>query len=249
MKRVQELFIIRSFKYCTANKSFLLLVVLLLMSLLFYHQHYDDLIVEILVETVILILVMGYGLQITSDIINHGKRLPKIMPKKIIKLGIKSLIITFIYFSIQITILGFIASELHFPYFELEEIVLDSHEIFNLFYTHDPVNTVFFIILSLIATYLTVFFMEMALAQMADGGKLINSFNPVYLTKIINKIGFRRYALDYTMVIISMAILTYINILIYDIPYVNLFLRTFVILMILVIEYGAIGLIYRESKE
>lgn len=248
-KHVEESLIVRAFRYCTSSLTFLALI-LILFFIIFISQdfHFDD-ITDFIISLAVGVIFLGYCLQITNDIINYGKRLPKIQPKKVLIYGVKGLIVFNVYFIIQGVILHFIAMNLNFPTFELDEALLSLTETIKLFYTHNPLHTTIFIILSLLITYITVFFMEMALAQIADDGKLINSFNPKFLKEIIDRIGWKKYIIDYTIVIVTISLLSFMNVLAFNIPYLSIIIITFLGLMIFVIEFGAIGLIYRENKE
>ena len=248
MSYLEKSLIKRSFDYCTYNKKFLALMIVLLIIITFIDEYPKYDLLELITSITIIILITGYGLHITQDIINFGKRLPKIEPKKLIKLGVKGSVILTITFLFQSVLLHFIAVNLNFPKIEVKEVFLNIPTIIRLFYVHNPVHTVIFILLSFAITYITVFFMEMALAQLADGGKFINSFNIIHIKKIIDKIGWKNYSADYTLVILSICILTYINIHLPNIAYVSFIVSLFLKLMIIVIEFGSIGLIYREIK-
>ena len=58
--------------------------------------------------------------------------------------------------------------------------------------------------------------MELALARLADGGKLKNAFNFPHIKHAIDIIGWRKYAWGYTKIIFSIVILTFI--IHYNIP-------------------------------
>lgn len=248
-KHVEESLIVRAFKYCTSSIKFLALILILFYIVFSMLNTEMNGYLNWIVPIILAIPILGYSLQITHDIINYGKKLPKIQPKKLFLYGIKGWIVFNVYIFIQLYLLEFIAINLNFPQFELEDAMLELTETISLFYTHNPLYTAIFIILSIIITYILVFFMEMALAQIADDGKFLNSFNPLYLKKIIDRIGWKKYTREYTLVIFSISLLSFINLLVYDVPVLNLIVVTFLGLMIFVIEFGSIGLIYRESKK
>lgn len=109
-----------SMDYCLKNKPFFLLLVVLLFILASTTSILDNDIFNF--GTLIFsVIVTGYGLQVTHDVINDGTGLPKIMPKKVIVLGIKGFIITIVYTSIQYALLFLIAWGLNFPLFDLED--------------------------------------------------------------------------------------------------------------------------------
>ena len=76
-----------SLNYCLENKAFFLFVLFLLFILKLI-PIYADGYVETFASVIICVIIMGYGLQVTEDIIRGGTRLPKIMPKKVIILGL-----------------------------------------------------------------------------------------------------------------------------------------------------------------
>ena len=69
-----------SYKYCTENIPFFVFVLILMFGSSFIINLVDSVIVG---PVIVSILMMGYGLQVTRDIIHGGNRLPKIMPKDI----------------------------------------------------------------------------------------------------------------------------------------------------------------------
>lgn len=232
-----------SFEYCTANKAFFLFVLFLIFVCNFLTVMFDSHFIGPIVMTLIM---TGYGLQVTQDIISGGTRLPKISPKKIIVLGIKGTVIFVFYGFIQIFLLAFISDMLKFPVFEIEELIMNYNETIHLFMTHEPVSFVIFVISGLILVYVTVFFMELALAKLAESGKLRNAFRFFKIRQAIDIIGWREYAIDYSKIILSIVVLTFL--LRYEIP-VNIIdssIDAVLSFMIFIIEYVGIGRIYRE---
>ena len=151
--------------YCSYNKKFLLFIlVLLFISSLIqnYVRMQGDYYDWILLKIIVFIIVSGYGLSITQSRINHGKELPKINVKDIILLGIKSSIVTAIYLFVQGFILSFVCSTLGFPLFDLEELLFNWSDTIHMFFQHEPVNTILFIVFGSILFYITTFFMEIA---------------------------------------------------------------------------------------
>ena len=97
--------------YCSYDKKFLLFVfVLLFISSVIQNyvrangKEHELLFLQILV----FIVISGYGMSITKSRINHGKRLPKIVIKDIVFLGIKAGITSLVYFFIQMMILTYV---------------------------------------------------------------------------------------------------------------------------------------------
>lgn len=162
--------------YCMENKLFFLFV-LIIFTLLEYSTDIVQGDISIFAILISPILVMGYGIQIIEDVINGGIRLPKIMPKKVLIFGLKGIIIRMFYVSIQGGLLYLIAINLNFPVFEIEELFLEYHETMMLIFNHDMVAFFIFMCSGFIITYVTVFFMELSLARLADGGKLREAFN------------------------------------------------------------------------
>lgn len=81
-----------SYKYCTENIPFFVFVLILMFGSSFIINLVDSVIVG---PVIVSILMMGYGLQVTRDIIQGGNRLPKIMPKDIFLFGIKGYVLFF----------------------------------------------------------------------------------------------------------------------------------------------------------
>ena len=86
--------------YCTYNKPFFLLVFILFFVLEYFMDTYSNFNTKraFLIVMLINIILCGYGMTISRDRMNNGIRLPKIMIKDIIVLGIKSyIVLPFIY--------------------------------------------------------------------------------------------------------------------------------------------------------
>ena len=221
-----------SFEYCTENKLFL-----------------KNNSISIIIPFIIELIMIGYGLQVTRDIINGGIRLPKIMPKKIIGLGIKGMAVILFYVGIQVFILALVSLNLNFPQFELEELILQYNETIHLFMTHDHISCLIFIISGFIVVYITSFFMEMALARLADGGSIKNAFNFPRIKHAIDVIGWKNYTWGYTKIIIAIVILTHL--LNYRIPIqpIDTVVDSILSLLIFIIEFMGIGHVYKVYKE
>ena len=195
---------------------------------------------------IVLLIVLGYGLKITHDVINGGKSLPKIKLNELINFGLKGTVVYTFYLTIQVSVLGLISILFDFPIFELEEFILNISETIALLHEHNPINFIIFLLLGLITVYVTIFFMEIALAILADGGKLKESFNFSKIRDIISTIGWNHYAIDYTKIVLAVVILISIR----DLFDFNVLL-SFVVSVItdilaFVVEYRGIGNIYRE---
>ena len=235
-------FIEKTVEYCTVNKLFFCFVLGLLFVCQFITDYFDSVIIG---PIIIAIIMMGYGLQVTQDIINDGKRLPKIMPRKVISFGLKGYFIFIFYVMIQAFLLAIVSVNLNFPEFELEEFIINYNDTLRLFMTHDPVNCAIFVISGFVIVYVTSFFMELALARLADGGKLLNAFNFPRIKHAVDIIGWKNYALDYTKIILSIVILTHL--LHYRVPFqlIDSIFDTILSFLIFIIQYIGIGEAYK----
>ncbi|WP_458405636.1 DUF4013 domain-containing protein [Methanobrevibacter sp.] len=235
-----------SFKYCTKNIWFFLFVITLIV------------IFQIITEaeflhpfgSIIYIIVLeGYGLQVIEDVSNGGERLPKIMPKKIIMYGVKGFIIQLFYLSIQGFLLSSIALNLNFPEFEIEELLLNFPEFINLLYSHDFGTFLIFVISGFIIVFFTVFFMEIALARLANGGQLRQAFNFPRIKHVIDIIGWKKYAIGYSKIIFSVVILLFINNHLMNDDIISLLISFLISVLIFVIEYRGMGSVYKVYLE
>ena len=90
--------------------------------------------------------------------------------------------------------------------------------------------------------------MEISLARLADGGRILGAFNLLSVKRCIDTIGWRHYTMDYTKIMISITILAYIQ---YGIDFLGFFdsiLDLIIGLLIFIIEFIGIGKIYQEYK-
>lgn len=195
---------------------------------------------------IVLLIVLGYGLKITQDVIRGGKSLPRIKLNELINFGLKGIVVYTFYLTVQVSVLGLISILLDFPIFELEEFILNISETIALLYEHNPVNFIIFILLSLITVYVTVFFMEIALAILADGGKLKKSFEFSRIRDIISTIGWNHYAIDYTKIVLAIVILISIRCLLDSYGVLSFIICVITDILAFVVEYRGIGNIYRE---
>jgi hypothetical protein len=236
--------------YTTYNKPFFLFILVLFFILCVIKMSFEDMDTDAwLLAFVPYVFISGYGMIITKDRINHGKRLPKILIKDVIVLGIKSTVVSGVYIIVQGAILEFISSPLNFPEFDLEDMLMNMPETMNLLYSHNPVHTVVFIVSSLIVFYFTMFFMEMALAKLADTGSIRDAFNLHGIKKIIDVIGWRTYVKDYTQIIVPIGL--YSLLLNIDIPILVLSYayQMVLVMLIFITQYVGIGDVYNIFKE
>lgn len=238
--------------YCSYNKSFLLFILaLLFVSSLIQNyvrtngDYYDWMLLRILV----FIIVSGYGMSITQSRINHGKRLPKIIIKDIFSLGIKSNIITTIYLFIQGFILAHVCSALGFPPFDLKNLLLNWSDTIHMLFYHEPTSTILFVFVGAAVFYISAFFMEISLAKLADTKSIWPALNLLSIKRSIDVLGWRNYAKDYTLIVLTIVILSYL--IHYDIPFTFLdsIIDMFLSFLIFVTQYLGIGAVYCKIKD
>ncbi|WP_458456145.1 DUF4013 domain-containing protein [Methanobrevibacter sp.] len=232
-----------SLEYCMGNKLFFLLLLLLFLILEISTDIYAKLIIT---PFILLFIISGYGLQVIHDVINGGVRLPRILPKKMISYGIKGFIVFFFYIFIQMFVMMLITNYLHFPEFDLEDIFLEFGRTVHLFYSHDILSFVIFIVSGFLIVYLTTFFMELALAKLADGGSLKDAFNFRLIKHAIDIIGWGNYIRDYSAILFSIIVLSFFNLMLSPYAHINVIAGTITDFLIFIIEYRGMGLIYDE---
>lgn len=245
----------RAGKYCFSNIKNLAVILILIYSidvLNILSANYRDTALIYILSILTLIITMittGYGLVVTRDVIHGGKELPPIFIRDSIGFGIKSSAITIVYLGVQLIILTYIALFFHFPKFELEGLLLDIEGTRNLLFAHDIAITILFLILSAIVFYTSVFFMEISLAILADEGHLRKTLNIIHIKECIDTIGWRHYFADYTKIIISIVILTYLKYGIESFHIIDGFADLLFGFLIFAIEYLGIAWTYKEYKE
>ncbi len=233
-------------QYCTSNRKFFIFV--FAQFLLF--ECITNTVGGILKTTslIVLMVVLGYGLKVTQDVMNGGESLPKITLKELVNFGWKGVIVYTFYLTIQGSILGLISLRMHFPEFDLEEIILKIPETIELFYQHDALSCIIFLASGIITVYTIVFFMEIALARLADGSSLRDAFDFRGIKHSIDVIGWNEYFIDYTIIILAVVILIYINELFYSYGIVGIIIRVITDILAFTVEYRGIGNVYREYK-
>lgn len=202
-----------------------------------------------MIQAIVTVFATGYGLSITRDRINHGYRLPKIIPKEILILGIKGCIVYMVYFTFQFYILNYIASIYEFPLFTLEEFLLDFSDNFHILVYADHKNALTFFSLSGIIFYITTFFGETGLAKLADTKSLSLAFNLNSVYKSISLLGWKNYAMDITSITIAIVILGYLGSLELFNSWINTIWGTFFGFLMYVTQYLGIGAIYSKIKD
>lgn len=242
----------RVWDYCTYSKKFLAFVLILLFISAFiqnYVQIMGNSLEVTLIDLLVIILLGGYGMTITRDRINHGKRLPKIQIKEILVFGIKSTIVIFIYVYVQGVIVDYICSPLHFPPFDLEDMLLNWSHTLHMLYTHNPINTIIFLVVGAVLFYASSFFMEIALAKLADTNNMWSSFNLISIKRSIDVIGWRNYTKEYTLIILVIVFLSYL--MSFEVPFffIDALKDVFLSFLIFATQYLGIGAIYCNIKD
>ena len=237
--------------YCTYNKPFFILI-LILFSIINYTENYYNQFDDpraFLIFIACFMVITGYGLTITRDRANNGVRLPKIMPRDILVLGAKALVVTTVYLIAQGLLLTMICYPLGFPEFDLESMLFNYKDTLYLLFTHSPLYTFIFMTLGAITFYISVFFMEIALARLADTGRLRGSFNLRTIKRIIDVIGWRYYAKECTLIILAMVFLGFLKS--YEIPihYLDFVVDFVLALLIFATQFMGFGAAYAKFKE
>ena len=238
--------------YCIYNIPFFAFVFILLYAIYFIANHSLGIFpttIQLIFILIILFFLSGYGMTITRDRINHGYRLPKIMPKDVFVLGIKSFILLLIFLIIQAGILDLIAHHFNFPTFNLEHMLLYSRETIQMLFSHEPVDTMIFLSCSAVVFYISTFFAEMGIAKLADTNSLREAFNFKANFKSIGLFGWKNYTRDVTTIIISIVILSYLKS--FPIPnfWLNSLWNTFFAFLIFATQSLGIGAVYCEIKD
>lgn len=189
-------------------------------------------------------LFTGYGLCVIADITNDGKQLPRLQVKKTLSMGIRGAVVMMVYLSIQIAATGLISYSLGFPDFELEEMILNFSHTLHMLLNHNPLHSIIFMIAGVIITYVTVFFMEIGLGMIANGEPFKNSFNLKLIKQKIDRIGWADYGVEYSIVISSIIILTAIGDIFSDFGILQIVVK----FLIFIIEFVAMGVIYKKSR-
>lgn len=237
-------------KYCSYNKPFFLFVLLLygILNLIqdIYVDSRDFWILLLLLA--ITIVIIGYGMTITRDRMNNGVRLPKIIIKDVLVLGVKSYIVFIVYLFIQGSILDWIFSPFNFPRFELEDMLLDLPNTMNMLISHNHLHAMIFVVVGSILFYITSFFMEIAIARLADTGRILSSFNLSGIKNNIDTIGWVHYTKEYTLIILAIVLfgsLLYVKIPNLILNYIWVIILNF---LMFTTQFLGIGAIYSEIK-
>lgn len=239
-------------EYCSYNKPFFAFIAAL-MFVIGLITAFSDIYVSLYFATamniIVSMLLTGYGLTITRDRIDHGYRLPKIMPKDVVLFGIKGTIVYSVYIAVQMLVLNFIAVWFRFPLFNFEEMLLRFDETLNLLFAHNPIHTVIFFILSLLVFYVTSFFGEIGLARLADTKSLFGAFDFKAIFKLIDSFGWRHYARDLTSIVVAISILTFIQTNLPEFFGIEVIIWAILGVLIFTTQYLGIGSVYCNIKD
>ena len=238
--------------YCTYSYYFLAFIfVLLFISSLIqnYVQAYGDSTVLTILNILVIISVSGYGMSITKSRINHGIRLPKIVIKDIIVMGIKSSIIGIIFVLVQGFIIGYLFSLVNIPIFDLEDMLINWFDTIRMLYYNEPMNTLLFVSVGSTVFYVFSFFTEMALAILADTGSLLSALNLKKIKRSIDVIGWRNYAVDLTLIIFAIVILSHLISIEIPFTFIDTLIDMFLSFLIFATQYLGIGAIYCDIKD
>lgn len=154
-----------------------------------------------------------------------------------------------IYLSVQEVILSLACSSLGFPLFDLEEMLLNWSDTIHMLFQHEPINTILFVVFGSILFYITTFFMEIALAKLADTNKILSALDLMSIKRSIDIVGWRNYTKDYTVIVLAIVILSYL--ISYDIPFtlIDSIIDMFLSFLIFVTQYLGIGAVYCKIKD
>ena len=104
-------------EYTTYNKLFLVLITVLFFLFCMFMEAFDEMKIPfaLYLSMIPYIFISGYGMAITKDVLNGGKRLPKILIKDVVVLGIKTTFVAFVYLFVQGLLFAIISVIFHFP--------------------------------------------------------------------------------------------------------------------------------------
>ena len=242
-----------SVDYCRANPIGFLIILFLIWSINFMNSYADAHTIKYKLifypmAFLVTLFMYGYGLAITKDTIRNGEKLPIIKLKQCTVFGIKASIMITLYSFIEGFLLYDLSTRFYLPEFHLKFAASHLIETLKLYYWHNPVSTIEFIVVSIMVTYIVAFFMEISLARLADGGRLLGAFNILSIKRCIDTIGWRHYTADYTKIMLSIAILAYLQYGIDMFGFFNWIFDLIIGLLIFTIEFVGIGTIYQDYK-
>ena len=219
---------------CMANKKNTLLFICLIFLFGFFMGFIDEQ-YSMIPTAIYFVIYISYGMQYAGELINGREHLPgfsfKDIPRK--KKGRQ----------VPLIIMG-ISILFNFPSFEIESFFFEFSETVHLIFTHSPIDSVLFFILSIAVTYIMGFFLEIALANLLDDGKFIDSFNFKLIKHYIDNIGWMEYAKDYTALLLTVLIITGLEF----IPVSKFVMFNLSLILVFMVEFCAINVIFKKMK-
>ena len=97
--------------------------------------------------------------------------------------------------------------------------------------------------------YVFSFFMETALARLADTNSIRKSFNFLEIKKNIDAIGWRNYAKEYTLIIVTIVFLSYLSAFSLPFSFLDSLVDMFLSFLIFATQYLGIGAVYSKIKD
>ena len=91
--------------------------------------------------------------------------------------------------------------------------------------------------------------MEIALARLADSGKLLSAFNLVAIKRNIDVIGWGNYTKEYTRIVLAIVLFSLLQYIDFQFFYLNYLWEVVLTLFVFTTEYLGIGAIYQIVKE
>ena len=238
-----------SFKYAFANKIalafiFILIIIWITTVDTFRNTGYGD-----IIYAFFSLIFIGYGMEVTRDVIKGGKKLPKIRPKFIFISAIKGIIVYGVYMAILSVVFWILNIFTYFPQLPLDQIFLSPMEIFKDF-SGDMNYFAVFVIITFILTYSIMFFSKIAFASVAETGNILDGFNFKRIIYVISKIGVRDYIIGYTCILFLNTLLLFIS----DCTFDNMMIFSLAIdwlafIGMFVLEYVSMANLYLKYKQ
>ena len=91
--------------------------------------------------------------------------------------------------------------------------------------------------------------MEIALAKLADTGSILKAFNLLSIKRSIDVIGWKKYTKEYTIIVLTIVILTELICIDLSITFLDSIIDTILSFFVFATQYLGIGAIYCEIKE
>lgn len=238
-----------SYKYAMANKIALVLMFVVIIIWVgtvyaFRNSGYGD-----VLYFLFSLIFVGYGMEVTRDVIKGGKKLPKIRLKNIVISAFKGTIVNGFYMLIVYVIVRILDTFMYFPQMTLDQIFLHPMDLFKEF-SGDVNYLIVFVVITCILTYVAMFFSKIAFASVAETGNILDGLNLKRITYIISKIGFKDYVIGYTCILALNLLMFYISDVTNDSMLVfSLAADWFAFVMMFVLEYVSMANLYLKYKQ